>query len=229
VVDVLNLNEVDITTSPEKIRVLIVDGHKMFADSLAIRLSAELDLDVIGCVFDASTGIREAGRTQPDVAIVGYPFPDRDGISAAAAMLDISPTTRALVLASLPDESLLVAAMDAGCCGFITKEEDTAELVAAVRLVAAGAAYIPSQLISKLIPRLSTNYRAIGADLTTREREVLVLLAAGTTTAGIASQLFVSVNTIRQHVQRILGKLSAHSKLEAVAIAVREGVIARSL
>jgi DNA-binding NarL/FixJ family response regulator len=214
--------------TPGPIRVLIVDAHKMFADSLTIRLDTELDLEVIGCAFDLPTGVRDAERTRPDVAIVEAPLHDRDGAGAAGAILGASPTTQILMLARIQDDAGLGAAVDAGCSGFITQDESTAELVAAVRQLAAGESYMSSQFMSKLMPRLGTNYRGLGADLTTREREVLELLAEGTATSSIASQLFVSVNTVRQHVQRVLFKLSAHSKLEAVAIAVREGIVKRS-
>jgi len=210
------------------IRILIVDSHKMFVDSLSTRLAAELDLEVIGCAFDVRSAVHQAERARPDVAIVGCSFPDQSGAGAAAEILNANPTTQILVLTRPRDEGTLSAAVDAGCTGFITQDETTAELVAAVRQLAAGDPYIPTQLISRLMPRLGKNHHSVGADLTAREREVLALLVTGTTTPSMARELFVSVNTIRQHVQRILSKLSAHSKLEAVAIAVREGVVERS-
>ena len=227
VAEVPNPNQLDICGA-DSIRVLIVDDHRMLADSLAIRLSGELDLEVIACEFDLPSAVREAERAWPDVAVVDAPLSDRSGAGAAAEILEVSPTTQILMLARLEDEGMLGAAIEVGCHGFITKDESTAELVTAVRQLAVGGSYISSQLVSKLMPRLGTNYHSLGSDLTTREHEVLELLAEGTTTPGMANQLFVSVNTIRQHVQRILVKLRAHSKLEAVAIAVREGVIERS-
>ena len=211
-----------------RIRVLIVDDHRMFADSIAIRLSAEADLEVIGWAGDGSTGVHEARRSHPDVAIVDTPLPDRDGPGAAADILEASPDTQILMLTRPQDNGMVRAAISAGCGGFITRDENTAELVAAVRQVASGEAYIPAQLASRLMARRNGVARTVGDDLTRRELEVLTMLAAGTPTAEIAASLFVSVNTVRQHVHRILNKLNAHSKLEAVAIAVREGIVARS-
>jgi DNA-binding NarL/FixJ family response regulator len=172
-----------------------------------------------------SAGVRAAEQTRPDIAIVDYLLPDGDGVGAATEILTVSPTTRILMLTGVHDEGLLRLAINAGCAGFLTKDAASAELVAAVRQVAAGEAYVPSHLLGTLLVRLSRTDQTLGHDLTKREREVLVLVASGTPTSDIAAQLFVSVNTVRNHVQRTLLKLSAHSKLEAVAIAVREGVI----
>jgi two-component system response regulator DevR len=207
------------------IRLLLIDDHKMFVESVARHLAAEHDLEIVGCEYTVSAGVRAAEQTRPDIAIVDYLLPDGDGVGAATEILAISPTTRILMLTGLGDEGLLKLAIHAGCAGFITKDAPSAELLAAVRQVAAGEAYVPSHLLGSLLINLSTTDRGLGDDLTRREREVLVLVASGKPTADIAAELFVSINTVRNHVQRTLLKLSAHSKLEAVAIAVREGVI----
>jgi DNA-binding NarL/FixJ family response regulator len=208
------------------IRILIVDDHKMFAEGIARQLGAETDLQIVGCAFSAREGIRKAESTRPHVAIVDCTLSDSDGCGAIE-LLAVNPSIRVLMLTGPQDERLVVSAIDAGCSGFLTKHADTAELIAAIRQLAAGESYIPSHLLSLLLPRLGTNHRDLGKDLSSREREVLELLATGAPTTKIADQLFVSVTTVRNHVQRILVKLSAHSKLEAVAIAVREGVIAQ--
>ena len=133
------------------------------------------------------------------------------------------------MITGAPDDRLVMLAIDAGCTGFLTKLAATSELVSAVRLLAAGEAYIPSSLLGTVLSRLSSTEQALGADVTKREREVLALIATGASTASVVEQLFVSVNTVRNHVQRTLLKLGADSKLEGVAIAVREGVIERPL
>lgn len=211
----------------QKIRVLVIDDHKMFVESMSRQLTAQDDFEIVGCAYTALAGVRAAEQTRPDVAIVDYQLPDGDGVSTATAIRTASPATQILMLTGLPDEKLLMLAIDAGCTGFLTKDAASAELVAAVRQLGAGDAYIPSHLLGTLLARLSrTDHSAgVGDDLTKREREVLELVASGMPTSAIADQLFVSVNTVRNHVQRTLLKLSAHSKLEAVAIAVREGVI----
>lgn len=209
------------------IRVLIIDDHKMFVDSLARHLRDQVDIEIVGCAFSATTGLDEAETTRPDVAIIAYGLPDRDGIKVTTALRTACPDTRVLMLTGLRDERLAVDAFGAGCSGFLTKHADTAELVCAVRKLAAGESYVPSHLLACLLPHVDADDHDLGADLSSREREVLKLLATGTPTRAVADQLCVSVTTVRNHVQRILLKLSAHSKLEAVAIAVREGIIAQ--
>jgi len=211
------------------IRVLIIDDHEMFAESVARQLSAEHDLDIIASAGNVFSGVREAEKTRPDVAIVDYLLPDGDGAGATTAILAVSPDTRVLMVTGAADDRLVMSAIDAGCSGFLTKCAATAELVSAVRTLAAGEAYIPSALLGTVLSRFGPAERGLGTDVTKREREVLVLLATGASTTSVADQLFVSVNTVRNHVQRILLKLGAHSKLEGVAIAVREGVIERPL
>ncbi len=198
----------------------------MLAEGIARRLAAETDLQIVGCAFSAREGIRTAERTFPDVVIVDCNLSDRDGCGAID-LVAVNPRTRVLMLTGRPDERLVASAIDAGCSGFLTKYADTAELIAAVRQLAAGESYIPAHLLSLLMPRLAANHQDLGEDLSSRERKVLELLATGAATTKIADELFVSVATVRNHVQRVLVKLSAHSKLEAVAIAVREGVIAQ--
>jgi two-component system response regulator DevR len=208
-----------------QIRVLVIDDHKMFVDSMSRQLTAQDDFFVVGCEYTAAAGVSAAERTRPDIAIVDYLLPDGDGVGAATEILAVSPTTQVLMLTGLADDKLLLSAINAGCSGFLTKDAASAELVTAVRQLAAGEAYVPSRLLGTLFARLDPTDPALGDDLTIRELEVLELIASGKPTSAIAEQLFVSVNTVRNHVQRTLLKLSAHSKLEAVAIAVREGVI----
>jgi two-component system response regulator DevR len=211
---------------PGPIRVLLIDDHKMFVEPMARVLASQDDLEVVGCEYTVAAGVAAVEATRPDIAIVDYLLPDGDGVRATVDILTVSPTTQVLMLTGLLDEKLLISAIDAGCSGFLTKDAASTELVGAVRQLAGGEAYVPSHLLRSLLTRLSATDRELGDDLTKREREVLVLIASGMSTAAIAAQLFVSVNTVRNHVQRTLLKLDAHSKLEAVAIAVREGLIA---
>lgn len=135
------------------------------------------------------------------------------------------PAARILMLRGSADDRVAVAAMDAGCCGFLTKDRAVQELVNAIRAAHAGQAYMSPRLLSSLVATLGGRPRGLGSDLTGREREILELLASGTSTRLIADTLALSVHTVRNHVQSILGKLDAHSKLEAVAIALREELI----
>ena len=131
------------------------------------------------------------------------------------------------MLTAYADDALLARAIEAGCAGFLTKQKATADLVEAVRLVAWGEAVIPPAMLARLLPRFRRGGPGPAPQLTARERGVLEHLASGATTAGMAASFGVSVNTVRNHVQAILTKLGAHSRLEAVAIAAREGLIQR--
>src|SRR5262249_14798065 len=122
-------------------------------------------------------------------------------------------------------EGLLLAAVEAGAAGFVTKSGSIDEVTAAIRAAAAGEAVVAPAMLSRLLRRVVRNEHGIGADLTTREREILGLLAEGVSNAAIADRLPVSVYTVRNHVANLSTKLGAHSKLEALSIAVREGLL----
>ena len=213
------------TTSPTTTRVAIVDDHLMFAESVARLLGAEDDLDVVGVEGTVAGAVRLVSETTPDVVVIDYQLPDGDGVQAATAIRSAHPGIQVLMLTGVADPRVLVAAIEAGCCGFVTKDKALSELVVAVRLAQSGESYVEPRLLADLLPRFGRSYRGLGSDLTNREREVLGLLATGASNQAIADQLFVSLNTVRNHVQHVLDKLGAHSKLEAVAIASREGLI----
>jgi DNA-binding NarL/FixJ family response regulator len=120
---------------------------------------------------------------------------------------------------------VLLAAIEAGCSGFLTKDRASNEVTDAVRSAAAGEALISPAMLARLLPRLSPTHRSTAIELTAREREVLEHMAKGLSNKAIADTLFHSVNTVRNYVQSTLMKLDAHSKLEAVATAVREGLV----
>jgi DNA-binding NarL/FixJ family response regulator len=135
---------------------------------------------------------------------------------------------KVVMLTSYTNEAVLVGAIEAGCSGYITKHEGSEVMANGVRLAASGEALVSTAMLSHLLPRLSRTHRNLGSDLTSRELEVLALLAEGTPTKKIAERLYLSPNTVRNHVQSALTKLGVHSRLEAVSAAVREGLIRRA-
>jgi DNA-binding NarL/FixJ family response regulator len=209
------------------IRVVILDDHQMFSESVARLLGAEHDVEVVAVAATMSTALTAVAAEAPDVAVVDYLLPDGDGVEAARQILAASPSTRVLMLTGLADEDVLAAAIEAGCAGFVTKDRALQELLVAVRLVHAGDAYVPPRLLAALLPRFGRERRGLGSDLSSREREILGLVAQGLGNKAIAAELVLSVHTVRNHVQNVLTKLQAHSKLEAVAVATREGVLPR--
>jgi len=211
-------------TDAAPIRVLLVDDHQMFVESVARLLSGE-GIEVVATASNGKDAVARAEETAVDVAVIDYRLPDTDGVSVARRIHAVRPATKLLILTGAEESAILVSAIEAGCSGFLTKDKAFKELLVAVRTAHAGEAYIPHELLSGLLPRLSRTYRGVGADLTQREREVLGLVAEGLSNQAIATRLMLSINTVRNHVQSLLSKLEAHSKLEAVAIATREGLL----
>jgi len=207
------------------IRVLLLDDHEIFVESLARLLAVERDMDVVAHATTTEEAVRLASDTRPDVAIVDYQLAEGDGTQATAAIKTVSPATRVVMLTGRTDDRVLIAAIDAGCSGFVTKDKALSELVHAVRVVHEGEAYLTSQMLAGLLPRLGSRPADIGGSLTPREVEVLDLMAEGLANDVIAERLHLSRHTVRNHVQSILGKLHAHSKLQAVVIATREGLL----
>ena len=210
-------------TSP--VGVMIVDDHRMFAESLARLLSDEDGITVLGLAGSGSEALDVARRVHPSVVLMDYQLPDQDGVAVTAEIKRRDPGVMVVMLTGLTDDRILLSAIEAGCSGFLTKDRAAGEVADAVRAAAAGEALISPALLARLLPQLDRTQREVGADLTGREREILKSLARGLSNKAIASELYLSVNTIRNYIQSVLKKLGAHSKLEAVATAVREGII----
>jgi DNA-binding NarL/FixJ family response regulator len=209
------------------ISVLLVDDHEMFAQGLARLLEIENDIVVVGTASGAHDAEQAVLHDPPDVVLMDYRLTDGDGAEATAKIKQVSPSTRVVMLTAISDDAVLLAAIEAGCSGFVSKTNAVEEVVAAVRAAYAGEALISPAMLARLLPKLRRSVEPAGAELTTRELEVLALLAEGLANQAIADKLTVSVHTVRNHVQNILTKLKAHSKLEAVSIAVRRGLIDR--
>lgn len=211
-------------TSKRATRVLIVDDHRMLAELLTTALSVDESVVVVGSVGTAAEGVRSAATLLPDVVILDYDLPDADGVSVISSIHDACSTARVLMLTSYTDPHVLAEAMDAGCSGFVTKRNGASEILSAVLAVASDETPVSPDMVRSLVTR---NPIGLGADLTDREIEVLRIAAQGHSNKEIASELYLSVNTVRNHMQHILTKLDAHSKLEATAIAARIGILRR--
>ena len=203
--------------------MLIVDDHRMFAELLAKVLSATDDMAVTGIASDGDAALAEARAEPPDVVVLDYRLPGDDGVAVAQRLRDVVPDAGLVMLTGLGDDAVLRGALVAGCAGFVTKDRALAELVDAVRAVRAGRGAIDPAANARLASAPDPKQGMTG--VTQRELEVLGLLADGLVTREIADRLFISVNTARNHVQRLIAKLGAHSRLEAVAIARRTGLL----
>jgi DNA-binding NarL/FixJ family response regulator len=199
----------------------------MVADSLARALGAQADMEVVGVEETAAGAERAARRDRPDVVLMDYRLQEGDGLAATLAVKAVHPAAQVVMVTSMEGEDIVVAAVEHGCAGYLLKSSPLPEVLEAVRAVARGESTISPAVLRRVLPRLRRDYQRVGATLTGREKEVLALLADGLANAAIASHLGLSVNTIRNHVQNVLMKLNAHSKLEAVAVAAREGLLDR--
>lgn len=209
------------------IRVLVVDDHEVLAASLAQVLDLEPDMVSVGIANSLEQARAMMRSATPDVVLLDHRLPDGDGVQALPSLLALRPEARVVVLTASAADHVLVSAMEGGAAGFLSKTRGLGEVTQAVRVAAAGEAVISPELLARLLPRLQRGpgHAARAQELTEREREVLDLLAQGLTNAAIAERLVVSVHTVRNHVANLSAKLGAHSKLEALSIAVREGIL----
>jgi len=203
------------------IRLMLVDDHEMVAHSLRAILEQEADIEVVAVSHSVTDALVDVAVALPDVILMDYYLADGDGATAAARIRQDQPEVRVILLTGSDDPLALQRAVDAGCVGFLDKAGPLDDLAAAVRLAAAGHVVISAEDLARLIPGRATS----AAALTKREREILHLVAEGLTNQAIAAELVLSVHTVRTHVQTVLSKLGAHSKLEAVAIAKRRRLL----
>ena len=212
----------------DKVRVLIVDDHVVFAQALHAVLRFEPDLEVVGLVNDGVRAVAEAERTGTDVVLMDYKLPGQNGARAAQAIKGRLPTVQIVMLPSFADREVLLECLQAGVSGFLSKEKAVEDVIDAVRLAHAGELRMPSALLHTLLAQLQGHHpppSLLAQPLTLREQEVLLLMAEGQDNQAIAERLQISGHTARTHVQNILGKLDCHSRLEAVTSAVRAGLI----
>lgn len=213
------------------IRVLIVDDHRMLADALEVLLAGEAGLETMGTAATADEALEMCRRVCPDVALMDIDLPGTNGIEATARLLEMCPEARVVAITALQDQELLAEAVRAGASGFVPKTRAAEELVGVVRRAAAGEIILPSGDVAGILWRLKDAQQLqVDVDrrfalLTPREVEVLQALAEGRSTREVAARLFISPKTVRSHVDRILTKLEVHSKLDAVVLALRHGVL----
>lgn len=205
-------------------QVLVVDDHAVFAETLAASLSTNPDIEVVGVATTAAEGHQKAARQTPDVALVDLGLPDMGGVDLARRLRTSSSRTRVVILTGDTDAALFPQAMAAGACGYLIKDAGLAEVTDAIRRAAAGQVVVPENVAARLTA-VRTPASGPGSDLTRREAEVLRLLSEGGDVRAIAKSLGITWHTARSYVKTLLVKLDAHSQLEAVAKAIRMGIL----
>jgi len=207
------------------VSVVLVDDHKMFGQSMARLLSLRPEISVVALAGDAAGAIEAVKRHKPDVVLMDNRLPDGLGTDVAGQIRVQHPDTKVVMLTADEDEVVLLAAVEAGCAGYVVKTSSVEDVEAAILAAHAGEVVMTPAMLGRLLPMVRRQPQEAGPKLSERELEVLRLLADGLSNAVISEQLFLSTHTVRNHVHAILGKLGAHSKLEAVSIAIRRGVI----
>jgi DNA-binding NarL/FixJ family response regulator len=220
--------------SPEAIRTLIVDDHALFRRGLEIVLVSESDIEVVGQAGDGAEAVQKAAESVPDIVLMDVRMPRSSGIQACRAIKDAAPSAKIIILTMSDEEEDLFEAIRAGASGYLLKDIPLDEVAEAVRAVHGGQSLISPSMAGKLLTEFATlakrdqdqpPQQLPAPKLTDREMQVLKLVARGMNNRDIAKELFISDNTVKNHVRNILEKLQIHSRMEAVMVAVREKII----
>ncbi len=211
----------------EPIRVAVVDDQELFRRGLVMLLSVEDDIEVVGEASDGYEAAEIAASLVPDVVLLDVRMPKRTGIEACAAIKEVAPSANIIMLTVSDEEADLYEAIKSGASGYLLKDASIDQVAQAVRLVADGESLISPSMAAKLLEEFKLIASAgskpdsIAPRLTQRELDVLKLVARGLNNKDIATDLFISENTVKNHVRNILEKLQLHSRMEAVMYAVR--------
>jgi two-component system NarL family response regulator len=218
------------TRGGEPIRVAVVDDQELFRRGLTMLLGVEDDIEVVGEAGDGVAATELAATAVPDVILMDVRMPKRSGIEACIAIKEAAPTARIIMLTVSDEEADLYDAVKNGASGYLLKDSSIDEVAQAVRVVADGQSLISPSMAIKLLDEFKQMSRSDRQQvptprLTDRELEVLKLVAQGLNNREIAKRLFISENTVKNHVRNILEKLQLHSRMEAVMYAVREKLL----
>jgi DNA-binding NarL/FixJ family response regulator len=225
-------DEVRVPSPADPIRVLIVDDHALFRRGLQMVLAQEDDIEVVGEAADGAEAITMAVEAAPDIVLMDVRMPRRGGIDATSTIKQSVPSAKIVMLTISDEEADLYDAIKAGAMGYLLKEISIDEVATAIRAVHGGQSLISPSMASKLLTEFASMIKKTDdrpqiptPKLTEREMEVLRLVAKGMANRDIAKHLYISENTVKNHIRNILEKLQLHSRMEAVVYAVREKLL----
>jgi len=211
------------------IRILLADDHRIVHDSLKPLLDKQDDIEVVAIAENGRIAVKLAQDLRPDVVIIDITMPDLNGIEATHQIIARCPKTKVIALSMHTDRRYVTGVLNAGASGYLTKSCSFDELVTAIQTVAANKKYLSPEIsgivIEESMSSSPTSDSLVSSILTTREREVLQLLAEGKTVKQIADHLYLSIKTVHTHRQKIMEKLDIHGIAELTKFAIREGLI----
>ena len=210
------------------IRVVLADDQPLVRSGLRMILGTASDVEVVGEASDGREAVRVCAEQRPDVVLMDVRMPGMDGIDATRAVVTAEAPPRVLILTTFDLDEVVYDALRAGASGFLLKDAPEERLVSAIRVVADGGSLFAPSVTRRLIEEFARRGTQAGADLaalTPREREVLELVARGLSNAEIASRLWLSENTVKTHVARLLMKLGLRDRVQAVVLAYESGLV----
>lgn len=213
------------------IRIVLVDDHAVIRQALRMLLESHAELEVVADVENGREAVQVAERLQPDVVLMDAVMPGLNGLEATRQVRRNCPGTRVVILSGFVDEDQLLESIRSGASGYIIKKSDVSELVLAIQTVHRGNSYFSSalsegfDLAEVLYQARRTDHRTGSDTLTSREREVLQLIAEGHTNQGIANELYISVKTVEAHKAHIMAKLHARNRTDLIRYAIRKGIV----
>jgi two-component system, NarL family, response regulator NreC len=212
------------------IKVLLADDHEIFRDGLRTLIEKEAGMEVVAEAENGRKIIKLAEKLSPDVIVMDITMPDLNGIEATRRIIAGKPHVKVIALSMHSDRRFVLGMLEAGAAGYLLKDCAFGELANAIRQVAAGNSYLSPKIadvvVKEYLNRGSQSASAGGAKLTSREREILQLLAEGLPTREIAGHINLSIKTIETHRRNIMEKLNMRSVAELTKYAVREGLVA---
>lgn len=222
-----------VAACPNPVRVLLVDDQALIRMGFRLVLDAEDDLEVVGEAGDGDAALAQVVALQPDVVLMDVRMPRMNGIDATACVLASRPDTKVLILTTFDLDEYAFGALRAGASGFLLKDARPAELAEAIRTVARGDAVVAPRVTRRMLEIFADRLPVPGqatedprlAELTSREREVLVAVAEGLSNAEIAARLFLSEATVKTHVGHVLDKLGVRDRVQAVVTAYETGLV----
>jgi DNA-binding NarL/FixJ family response regulator len=224
-----------VTNAAPSLRIVVADDQRAVREALATVLDAEPGLEVVGLAADGEEAVELAHRFSPEVVLMDLRMPNVDGVEATKRLADELPDIKVVVLTTFADDTSVLAALEAGALGFLTKDAGREQIALAVRSAAAGQAVLDPSVQASLLraaspassvsPVASSEPPPLPDDLTPREADVLRGIAAGNSNGEIATELFISEVTVKSHINHLFAKIQARSRAEAVRYAYDHGLV----